>query len=193
MTQLISDPASALAAAQELYEGEGLPFPPLRDSAAKRLQQVAATVFATRELPAAIYSLTQFVAELTSGDVSDYTAFGFDGHGLISQAVHYYCVTNNAAVLLQFRWGTALDDPQTDRKRYAALMRIAEALLERADEAVAHGKTPEGERIVAIYSSFTGSRWSWVPREGVPAGEFQWRQTETLALSESIADLHRPD
>lgn len=154
-------------------------------------RQVAATVFATRELPAAIYCLPQFVGELTSGDVSDYTAFGFDGHGLIFQAVQYYCVTNNAAVLLQFRWGTALDEPETDRERYAALMRIAEALLERADDVAAQDKTPEGERIVAIYSPFTGSRWNWVPREGVPAGEFQCRQTETLALSEAIADPHR--
>ena len=189
MSQLTSDPAAAIAAARKVYEGEGLPFPPLRDGFAATLQQVAANAFATRELPGAIYNLPQFVDELKFGEVPNYTAFGFDGHGLISQAVHYYCVTNNAAVFLQFRWGTVFDEPEADRKRYAACMRIADQLLTHADEVAGQASFPKGQRIVAVYSSFTGSRWTWIPSAGVAEDQVAWRKSPGLALSEAYVAL----
>lgn len=182
MTETAIDPAQVLSAAQEIYHAEGLDVPPIPPSLDMQLRSISETAFASRDVDWTLYDLQMFVDELVSGQApAPYVAFGLAGHGIASQGVHYYNVTEHAAVFLQVRWGTIFDDPEA-AGRYAALVRISRRLLDGVDASVAAGKFPAGNRLVVVHSDFQGSRWTWLPTASTSAPK--WKRSE-VALYEA--------
>jgi len=188
--------APALDSAQALYQGEGLALPPVPEQLAGRLRQVAATAYASRDMDWTLYDFAYFLDELQSGQaVEPYVAFGLAGHGLTSQAVHYYSVADHCAVLYQMRWGTPADRPEPDRARHNAALAIAQKLQAACDEMARTGKLPAGRRLVVADSSFHGGRWGWLPTGAgaAPASEPTWRLSRNGALVNALTALMRLD
>ena len=173
--------------AEAIYRGEGLALPDIDPAQVAALRQVAEGAFSTRELAWSLYDFEQFVDELAAGAAPLHAAFGFSGHGLVSQAVHYYCVDERMAFLMQMRWGTAVGDPEADRKRYHGLLGTARTLKRLAEEAAQAGKLPAAQRLVVAQSSFHGARWGWVRAGEQP----QWHWSRDVAVIGAAAELHR--
>ena len=184
--------APVLDSARALYQGEGLALPPVPDALAPRLRPVASAAYASRDIDWTLYDFGLFLNELQSGKaVEPYVAFGLAGHGLISQAAHYYAVTEHCAVLFQMRWGTPMDRPDADRRRHDAALAIAQKLQAAAEARVHAGKLPEGQRLVVADSTFHGGRWGWLPTNGAPGSEPAWHLSRNGALLQAMAALTR--
>jgi len=174
-------------AAEAIYRGEGLALPDLDPAQVAALRQVAEGAFSTRELAWSLYDFEQFVDELVTASAPSHAAFGFSGHGLVSQAVHFYCVDERMAFLMQMRWGAAAGDPEADRKHYHGLLGTARILKQLAEEAARAGKFPPAQRLVVAQSTFHGSRWGWVRAGEQP----QWHWSRDMAVIDAAAELHR--
>ena len=118
-------------------------------------------------------------------------AFGLAGHGLHSQAVHLYSVTERTAVLLQLRWGTPLDDVEAVRRRYRGLLRTTQRLEQRSDEAARGGRFPAGQRLVVAHGDFHGYRWAWLRRGTDARADAQWHWSNGMAPADAMAELMR--
>lgn len=184
--------ATALDTARALYQGENLALPPVPADLAPRLRQIDATAYASRDLDWTLYDFGHFLDELQAGKtVEPYVAFGLAGHGLTSQAVHYYAVTAHCAVLFQMRWGTPLDRPEPDRARYNAALSIAKKLQAAVGALAGAGKLPAGQRLVAADSSFHGARWGWLPVNAGAGSEPAWHLSRDNAFMQAMAALTR--
>ena len=162
---------SPLLAARTLYQNENLDLPFLPAELAPQLRQLGPATFSTRELDWALYDFNRFVAELQSGPVAPYAAFGLGGHGIVSQAAHYYAVSEHCAVLFQLRWGTPMDNPEADRTQHNAVLKLSQKLAVAALQKAQAGEWPTGQRIVVAESTFHGARWGWLPVAGDPAAK----------------------
>ena len=163
------------------YE-QDLPCPWVPPTLANRIIEYAPGMFASRLLGAELYDLELFVAEYLAAPTPEpYVALGFDGHGLVSQAVHYYLADQRVAVFVQQRWGTLFDDPERDRDRFAIMTGYARKLLELA--AAAHFLA--GEHLIAIQSSFSSSRFGWL-REG-EVGSPRWEVCSSAPIFAAAA------
>lgn len=190
MTTVETEPVYDRAA--KVFQDEGLVLPEVSPSLKPELRQVSETAFATRDLPWSLYDIPLALAELTSGQpVAPYLAFGLAGHGIASQAVHAHEVTDQTAVYLQVRWGTIFDDPEADRKRFAASLRLRQRLAGLVKDAVQSGRFPADRRLVVVQSSFLGSQWCWLPTAGSLTTPPEWNRSPDLALGLAIAELNR--
>ncbi|CAM3716805.1 hypothetical protein [Paracidovorax anthurii] len=154
---------SALPAAQAMFEGERLPFPPVPAPLAAALQQQGPGWFATRPVASSPYGFDHFLAEVEAHpDLPDYAVVGFDGHGTNSWAVHFYLVGPGIALFIQLPWGGAYLEPEPARAEIADLFAWAEALLTRVRRAEAARKIPQGMRLQVAASRFGHAGWRWL-------------------------------
>jgi len=148
--------------AKEAFAEQNLPFPPLPQALAERLQAFGNSVFTTRELDYGPYGLEAFSGSLLAGEpTDDYAVLGFDGHGINSWAVHYYLVQGPIALFIQIEWGGAYTDADEARQRVQTAFEWAGALQPALDAAASQGKIPAGTRLAAVYSDFAPSGWTW--------------------------------
>lgn len=151
------NPNQALRRLETVFSAQDLPCPWVPPALADQLTEYAPAMFASRPLSNGLYGLEPFVAEYLATP-EPFVALGFDGHGLVSQAVHYYLADERVAVFVQQRWGTLFDDPAHDRDCFAIMIKYARRLLELA---AAH--FPAGERLIVVQSSFSEPRFGWQP------------------------------
>ena len=152
---------TVLTRLETVFREQELPCPWVPPALADRITEYVPGMFASRPLATGLYDLEHFVTEYIATPAPEpYVALGFGGHGLVSQAVHYYLADQRVAVFVQQRWGTLLDDPERDRERFAIMTKHAGKLLELAAR-----RFPAGERLIAVQSSFGPSRFGWL-REG---------------------------
>lgn len=139
--ETVTAPGAAETLAWRMRQTD-LPPPPLPEALAKRLDELAPWVFATRPLPARPYDIGVFVREALETPPADYAVFAHDGHGMNSVALHLFLVRGGLAVFLQIPWGGAfMDGEETDlavREAFAAVGRVSEM------------RPRQGERIVLV-------------------------------------------
>lgn len=140
---------------ETVFREQELPCPWVSPVLASQLAEYAPAMFASRPLTSGLYGLEPFVAEYLATP-EPFVALGFDGHGLVSQAVHYYLADERVAVFVQQRWGTLFDDPAHDRECWAIMIKHTRKLLELAAE-----RFPAGERLIVVQSSFDQPRFGW--------------------------------
>ncbi|PTY02555.1 hypothetical protein DB346_08385 [Verrucomicrobia bacterium LW23] len=90
-------------------------------------------------------------------------AFGFAGHGFVSQAVHYYLATPKLVVLLQYQWGCINADPARQAALYRANMGLVARLHATATALAGKDAFPADHRMVVVESEFQPSVFGWVP------------------------------
>lgn len=160
--------------AQALFEGEGLPFPPVPAPLAASLQQQGPGWFATRPLVSTPYDFDHFLAEVqTQPGLPDYALVGFDGHGTNSWAVHFYLVGKGIALFIQLPWGGAYLEPEPARAEITELFEWAEALQSRLRLAESARKIPHGMRLQVAASRFGHAGWRWLGA-GQDAAATRW-------------------
>ena len=164
--------AAAEAAARQLLEGEGLPFPVVPDGMAGDLQQFTPTFYATCELPNGLWNVDALVDEAAAGKHRNVVAFGFEGHGVESWAFHYFLADADMAVVLQLRWGGAFADADQARGRIEGSLEFVRMLQGDLRQAVSSGKLTAGRRVAVLETDFSRPRWAWVTDGGQPAWDF---------------------
>ena len=169
---------TVLEEAQEVFSLESLPFPPLPERFADRLQRIGGDVFTTRELDHGPYSMEVLVAEVLDGDpVPEYATVGFDGYGIQSWAVHHILVQRRLALFLQFAWGGAQFDRDAARRTVTEGFSFADALQGAIGRALGQGRIPADDRLVVSISSFGGSGWGWVR---TAPGDSSWQEEQDV-------------
>jgi hypothetical protein len=148
-------------------------------------------VFASRDLEWSLYDFALFERELLERNaaLAPYVAFGFGGHGLVSQALHYYAVTDHYAILLQAPWGNLADDPKQEAERYRGLMLLVAMLDEDVRRATAAGVFPKDRRIVVSHSAHAPARWGWLERRA--GAQPAWRDTDGSGLLDASAEIQQ--
>ena len=170
---------TGLEAAKEQFVRERLPFPPVPERFARRLQPFGSSVFTTRELEHGPYAIGVLVAEaLDSAPVPEYAVIGFDGYGIESWAVHHVLVQRGLALFLQFAWGGVHLDRDAARRTVTDGFAFARALQGAFGRALDQGRVPDDDRLVVSISSFDGSGWGWV-RTG--ERESSWYEGQDVA------------
>ena len=150
------------ASAEAVFSGESvlLPFVPQVFAAAVRPR--GPQVFGTRDPQPAVYALEHYVSELEQPGLEDYLLVGFDGHGIASQALHYYLVFGPLALFIQRSHGNPFADRANSRRRINGALELAELLYRDVTQAGRAGKLPPDKRLVVVESDFSRSRWGWV-------------------------------
>ena len=157
-----------LASARAVFAGESLPMPFVPAALAAAVRSRGAWVFGTREVSTGVYTLAHYVSELASPELEDYLLMGFDGHGMASQAAHYYLVCGPLALFIQRSHGNPYVDEGLSRRRIEGALGLAESLYRDLVAAEAAGKLPPGKRLVVVESDFLAARWGWVARGEPP-------------------------
>lgn len=139
----------------------GLPIPPRLDEFGNAWLQINKDAIATCAPVATLYDLHAFLNEAEAADSPDYAALGFDGHGVNSQALHFYIVRGPVAIFLQLKWGNVFDNVSDQLNRIEGAFSLANQLLERSSVAYAEGRFPPGQRMIVKVSDFSESGWHW--------------------------------
>ena len=149
--------------AEAQFAEQSLPFPPLPENFAGKLQPFGESVFSTRDLEYGPYSLESYSGEIRDGNaVDDYAVVGFDGHGMNSWAAHYFLVEGPLALFIQIGWGGAYTEEDEARADIEEAFNFAKSLQGAMQRAAAQGHIPAGERLVVVISDITESAWGWV-------------------------------
>lgn len=181
--------ASPLSLAQQVFAREQLPFPPLPDPLAARLQATRDVIFATRELDCGPYHLQRFTAEMLNGlPPDDYAILGFDGHGTNSWAVHYFLVQPGIALFMQWPWGGAYDNPDEGRAIITKIFQWAEAVQRAVERGRRGGQLSNGWRLAVVHSALSPCGWGWVPDASPGQDAITWHNTAD-ALNEAASAL----
>jgi hypothetical protein len=146
-----------------LFEGEGLPSPPVPARLAASMRPCSGAWFATRPVEIAPYNLEHFLHEVEADPaMPDYALAGFDGYGVNSWAAHCYVVSGAAALFIQLPWGGAYLEPEPAKTDIADLFGWADGLQSQLQTAVQRGKIPAGWRLQVSASLFGQSGWRWL-------------------------------
>ena len=180
---------NAAGRARELYTREGLPFPPVPDHLAARLEADGEAVFTTRDLEWGPYNIEIFVQEMVEGNHPDeYAVLGFDGHGTNSWATHYFLVQPGLALFLQLPWGGAYDDPDEARRLISQAFEWAAAIQAAVQRNLPDGAIPAGWRLLVVRSDFTQSGWAWLPHPAPGSDRITWHEADDI-LNEATSAL----
>ena len=167
--------------ARSLFETEALAFPPLPAAAAASLRAINERVFASRDLPAELYNLEIFSGEVLAGQrPADYSAFGIDGHGTNSWAVHYYNVEGPLALFVQLPWGGAYVDPDPAREVIRNAFGWAARIQDKAATLGKNGVIPPGWRLLVVASRFAQPGWIFVPPTVGDPEAMEWNRPPSL-------------
>lgn len=158
--------SAAVARAGEAFAGESLRPPFVPEALAAAFAVRGAAVFGTRDAPTGLYTLEHFVAELAEAAVEDYLLLGFDGHGIASNALHYYLVCGPLAAFVQLNHANPFADEALSLRRIDATLALLETLFKDITQAERDGRLPAGARLVVIESDFFSCRWGWAPKAG---------------------------
>ncbi|GKT23833.1 hypothetical protein [Acidovorax sp. SUPP3334] len=193
MNPLANDADSDIAAAtaQSIFDGEGLPFPPVPAPLAARLKQQGPGWFATCPVASSPYDFHHFVQESEAqSDLADYAVVGFDGHGTNSWAVHFYLVGTGIALFVKLPWGGAYMDPEPARAHIAEIFDWTAALLSRLQQAETAGRMPPGLRLQVAASKFGHAGWRWLGT-GQEAAQVPWNPPSGMraALLQELDDV----
>lgn len=154
--------ASAIAA----FSGESLSWPFVPEVLMPALRSRGERVFGTRDPEIGLYSLEHYVAEVAQPVIEDYLLMGFDGHGLVSQSLHYYLVCGPLAVFVQRSHANPFVDAVKSRRRIEGALGLTEQIYRDLVMAESAGRIPAGKRLIVVDSDFSASRWGWCARGG---------------------------
>lgn len=153
--------AAALAHVGELFAGESLRPPFVPEALTAAFSQREAAVFGTRDPQEGLYSLEHYVSELEQAGLEDYLLLGFDGHGMVSQALHYYLVCGPLAVFIQLNHANPFVDEAIGRRRIDGTLGLVEQLFRSIKQVEQAGRLPPGARLVVVDSDFSPCRLGW--------------------------------
>jgi len=130
------------------------------------------------KLPNTLYDIGFYLRKaMQEPDLTPFFAFGVDGHGLFSQALHLYLKKPPIAIYLQFPWRGDLDDESRGQIENA----LCAVDLLMAPLAEQPGKLQD-ELLVVTMSHVAGSGFAWSPMTAEI--EPEWNQEEpTLGLA----------
>lgn len=168
---------NAIDAAKAVFGRESLRFPYVPGTMTAHMRSLGDMIFGTRDLNPGLSAVDSFVTELEQRAVDDYLLMGFDGHGIASQALHYYLVCGPLALFLQLNWANPFVDEETSRRRIDGALGVAKSLYDDIAKAVEKGRFSLGQRLVVVESDFATSRWGWT------------HGTEPLTLKEESSAL----
>jgi hypothetical protein len=182
---MVASSSSPLDDARALFEKENLPFPPLPENVANTWQKLDIDdgSFATRRLNSSLYDLNTYFQEAQTGEIPNYVALGFAGHGINSRAVHAYFVEGPLAAFLQLRWANVYDDPYGTQTRVKGAFALTEKLLKEASSVDGQGGFKSGRRMMVKFSDFSGSGWGWANQAD------SWQETGDLTLLDALSTL----
>lgn len=176
----MSDGTDAVDVARLEFEVLGVPFPPVPAPFVADFGWVAEQIYGTREDRPNPYDLVRYVEEVTAASPADYVLVGRDGHGINSQAMHYYCVEGPLALFVQLGFGGAYT-PGGNKERITSVFAAAADLRTAVATARAHGRLAPDERLLVVQSDFHGARWR---RLDAGDTDIRWRDTEKWRLVE---------
>lgn len=99
------------------------------------------------------YNPQRYVAESEEAQVEDYALLAHSGHGVNSDAIHYYLVQDKLRMFLQLLWGGAYMDARQSAAKIRERFSMADRLV-AATQTV--GKFQPGGRLTMVVSDFYG-------------------------------------
>ena len=177
-----------ITSAKQLFDKEKLPFPTIPEQMESSFQKAGNNLFGTLIPENGVYALETFVTNLRqSENTEDYLITGIDGHGIASQAFHYYIVNGPLAIFLQLSWGNPLVDQEQARQKIEGALAFVDYLLKDMETACQTRKVPEDKRLVVIHSDFSNSRWSWTPLQPHDEKTVQWHKHPMVMLAAHLS------
>ena len=175
---------------QALLAPTGIPLPPIPRELTGLLHPVRSGQYFTSHPSApSPWNIRWHLDELTSKKVDDYMVIGFAGHGVESQAMHYYLVTQDIALFHQ----SALSSPYGGQLKSEHLQKqyeLAASIIIAAEDAKTAGNMSEDSRLVIVNGCTAPSMWGIQALAGRPVD--RWQQQDTngmLAAAEWLADM----
>jgi hypothetical protein len=185
-------------AAEDLFTGARLPAPMLPAYLAEALEAHSSKLWSTRPLQTSPYALDHYLDELDRNpSIAPYAIVGFDGHGVNSWSVHYYVVSDAAALFIQLPWGGAYLDKERARSDISGLFVWASSLQDTLQRACDAGNIPPGCRLQVAASAHRVAGWRWwlASRDNT---DTPWRdpvgmKAELLCLAKDLLEGRRSD
>lgn len=137
-----------------------------------------AVFYSEPKMPCPLYDIGFYLRRaMQEPDLTPYFAFGVDGHGVFSQAIHLYLKKPPIAVFLQFPWPADLDDES--RSQIENAFCAVDLLMEPLEKN--RGKL-SNQLLVVTISHIAGSGFAWSPMSA--DSEPDWNQEDpTLCLA----------
>ena len=190
----MTHPTTPLDQAKALFASEGLPFPPLPEALAQRLQPQGQYLFATQALSASPYTLEHYSMALRDTPIrEDFALIGFDGYGMNSWALHYFLVQPGIALFVQLPWGGAYLDADAARSTITDTWQWSQNMQASLARALREGLLPAHWRMLIVLSEFTESGWAWLPSPPPGADQFTWQAAGDVRLAAGNALLELID
>jgi hypothetical protein len=148
---------AAVEAVNRDFADAGLPLPPISSALAARLQQLASGIYATRTSLPPIYQLERYAYEYLHTPPEPYLVIALGGHGIASQAMHYYLVVDKIAIFLQISYINMLNEKLETANRIKSCFQGVKMLFKEMKPL-----PPQEKRLLIIESDISGSGWGWI-------------------------------
>ena len=164
--------------ARELITGSGLPMPRIPRSLSGKLRQPGDYFyFTSRDGAPGPWNLGWFLEEIENMSPENYVVLGLDGHGVESQAAHYYLVEDGIAVFHQSGVASPVN-PETDQTLADQYDLIA-VMAVASDQAREKGLLSATGRLVIVRPLYLQSFWGIQPAPGQPV---DWQDADDPLL-----------
>ena len=168
----------------KFFERAALPVPFIPPEEQPKIMAIESpdTVFGTRKEPASLYDINAFVTEVLSKPTADYVLVGTGGHGVGSQALHYYAVKGQLAIFIQL---DSRLDPEKIKATFVAIKRFYDAISNIA--------IPQNRRFLFVESQYYGSGYGWVEGQPGKVDQRTWhpKQPERSIYLDAFLELAR--
>jgi len=164
-----------LLKAQECFEQERVKLPYISADDKLKMLVIDPRIFGTySNPPCRPYDINVYVHDALTTP-NDYILFGFDGHGVASQGMHYYAVKENLAIFLQLK--------TVDPDRINNLFPAIEWIFESLKKANSKHLIPDDARLLIVESDFNGKGWGWIKGYPGKIEETKWHIDEPILMS----------
>lgn len=174
-------PSQEYLACEKFFKRMDLPAPYIPESVKAHFTYSEGEVFGTKKPEFSLYDIDDFVRDSTTKPCKDFILTGRDGHGIASQAIHYYAKKGPLLVFLQVRYNNAGDQNRVD-----GLLLGAEKLY----KAVEGKNLAPNKQLLVVHSDFKQANgWGWI--EGViqQIDETTWHKAGDSCLIEALKEL----
>jgi hypothetical protein len=161
----------------------GLKMPPIPSKLEGHLKKLKPDLFGTHSEVTPVYDINAYVKEALYTPTPSYVLFGLGGHGILTQAMHYYCVTDKIAVFYQLSFGMPTLDPEFAKNRVNAAFYGVNLLFHELDKSHQIDLIPIGRRLLVVESDYYGRGWGWI--DGFPGAidPNKWNTQDPIILS----------
>jgi hypothetical protein len=173
------DAAGQLSDARAYFADEGVPFPPVPDHLADRVERRGGREWGFGGPDVPLIDREAFLEAVVADPAVEFLRFGREGYSETSQCVCYFVATGRVAVLLQVQWGGYDFDLAGSAERLRATWAGVGRLLELVDA--------PGPRVVVERSFLDLSKgWALLTDAGP-----EWHAAEQDLLAEAYASVRK--